>query len=172
MTKKSCRSKLQHATSPSALHKYSSPWTMKYTPKDNASNKETAYAHTVIIVTQPTKARSKVFTRGSHSSESKQYLQQGHCQVQQVKVSPGNFFPEPMNRYQVPEKRSHSVLLPSSYQANAFIWTRLGPPRSAMNSKSSKPSVAMSSAIPCYRVANGYTCIIHRNNVQIESVFE
>ena len=119
MKKKSCHRKLQHATSPSALHKYSSPWTMKYTPKDNASNEETACTHIVIVVTQPIKTRSKVFTRG-YSSESKQYLQQDHCQVQQVKVRPGNFFPEPMNRYQVPQKRSHSVLLPPSYQANAW----------------------------------------------------
>ena len=40
------------------------------------------------------------------------------------------------------------------------------------NSNSSKPYVALSPAIPCYRVANRYTCIIHRNNVQIEFVFE
>ena len=99
MTKKSCRSKLQHATSPSALHNHSSTWTMKYTPEDNASNEKTTRACTIIAVTQPTKPSSKVFTRGSHSSESKQCLQQGHCQVQPVKVRPRNFFPEAINRY-------------------------------------------------------------------------
>ena len=102
--KKSCRSKLQHATSPSALHNYSSTWAMKYTPKDNASNEETARARTVIAVTQPIKVRSKVFTQGSHSSESKQCLQYGHCQVQPVKVRYGNFFPEPM--WSAPTRRS------------------------------------------------------------------
>ena len=36
--------------------------------RDNASNEETARARTDIAVTQPIKARSKVFTWGSNSS--------------------------------------------------------------------------------------------------------
>ena len=36
--------------------------------RDNASNEETAHARADITVTQPIKARSKVFTWGSNSS--------------------------------------------------------------------------------------------------------
>ena len=47
--------------------------------RDNASNEETARAGADIAVTQPIKTKSKIFTRGSNSSWSKQCLQQDHC---------------------------------------------------------------------------------------------